>query len=234
MEERRRIPALHKSVRGSLLASIGRVRFPVVLFDFDGTIVDSGVMILASFRHATRTVLDRDLSDAELLAAVGTPLRDQMQLIDAERADELVDVYRAHNEPLHEALEACDGMLEILRGLKDEGRRLGIVTSKRGATVELAFAVLPLREYFDAVVTADDAKRHKPHPDPLLEALDRLDARPEQAAYVGDAPFDVAAAKAAGVHAVAVTWGGMHSEEALRASEPDAIVSTPEELLDVV
>jgi pyrophosphatase PpaX len=210
------------------------MRFPVVLFDFDGTVVDSGAMILESFRHATKTVLDRDLSDAELLAAVGTPLRDQMRLIDAERADELVDVYRTHNEPLHEALEACDGMLEVLRRLKEEGRRLGIVTSKRRATVELAFAVLPLQDYFDAVVTADDAKRHKPHPDSLLEALDRLDARPEQAVYVGDAPFDVAAAKAAGVHAVAVAWGGMHSEEALRASEPDAMASTPEELLDVL
>jgi pyrophosphatase PpaX len=210
------------------------MRFSVVLFDFDGTVVNSGAMILESFRHATKTVLDRELSDAELLAAVGTPLREQMRLIDAERADELVDVYRTHNEPLHEGLEACDGMLEVLRRLKDEGRRLGIVTSKRRATVELAFAVLPLRHYFDAVVTADDAKRHKPHPDPLLEALDRLDARPEQAVYVGDAPFDVAAAKAAGVHAVAVAWGGMYSEDALRASEPDAIASTPEELLDVL
>jgi pyrophosphatase PpaX len=210
------------------------VLFPVVLFDFDGTVVDSGAMILASFRHATKTVLDRDLSDAELLAAVGTPLREQMHLFDAERADELVDVYRAHNEPLHEALEPCDGMLDALRRLKEEGRRLGIVTAKRRGTVELAFAVLPLRHYFDTVVAAEDAERHKPAPEPLLIALDRLGARPEEAAYVGDSPFDVAAAKAAGVFAVAVTWGGIHTETALRAEEPDAVVSTPEELLDAL
>jgi pyrophosphatase PpaX len=207
------------------------MRFPVVLFDFDGTVVDSGAMILASFRHATKTVLDRDLSDAELLAAVGTPLREQMHLFDAERADELIDVYRAHNEPLHEALEPCDGMLDVLRRLKEEGRRLGVVTAKRRGTVELAFAVLPLRHYFDTVVAAEDAKRHKPAPEPLLIALDRLGARPEEAAYVGDAPFDVAAAKAAGVFAVAVTWGGIHTEAALRSEEPDAVVSTTEELL---
>jgi pyrophosphatase PpaX len=119
------------------------MHFPVVLFDFDGTVVDSGAMILASFRHATKAVLDRKLSDAELPAAVGTPLREQMHLFDAERADELVDVYRAHNEPLYEALEPCDGMLDVLRRLKEQGRRLGVVTAKRRGTVELAFAVLP-------------------------------------------------------------------------------------------
>lgn len=207
------------------------MRFPVVLFDFDGTVVDSGAMILASFRHATRTVLDRELSDAELTAAVGTPLREQMRLIDPDRADELVDVYRAHNVPLHDALEPCRGMVDVLRRLREEGRRLGVVTAKRGSTVELAFAVLPLRDYFEVVVSADDVGRHKPAPDPLLVALDRLGARAEEAAYVGDSPFDVAAAKAAGVFAIAVTWGGIHTEETLRAEEPDAIVSTAEELL---
>lgn len=210
------------------------MRFPVVLFDFDGTVVDSGAMILASFRHAMKTVLDREVSDAELLSAVGTPLNDQMRLIDAERADELVAVYRAHNEPLHDALQPCDGVLEVLAHLKDEGRRLGIVTAKRGATVELAFAVLPLRDYFDVVVPADDVERHKPAPDPLLVALERLGVEPDDAVYVGDSPFDVAAARAAGVHSVAVTWGGIYTEEALRAERPDEIVSTPRELLDVL
>jgi pyrophosphatase PpaX len=210
------------------------MRIPVVLFDFDGTVVDSGAMILASFQHAMRTVLERELSDAELLAAVGTPLTEQMRLIDEDRAEELIETYRAHNEPLHEALEPCTGMLEALKQLKDEGRRLGVVTAKRQSTVELAFAVLPLRDYFDVVVAAEDASRHKPDPEPLLLALDRLEAKAAEAAYVGDSPFDVAAAKAADVFAVAVTWGGIHSEEALRAESPDAVVSTPAELLDVV
>jgi pyrophosphatase PpaX len=191
-------------------------------------------MILASFRHATKTVLDRELSDAELLSAVGTPLREQMNLIDAQRADELVEVYRAHNEPLHDALEPCVGMLDVLQRLKDEGRRLGIVTAKRRSTVELAFAVLPLADYFDVVVAAEDAARHKPDPEPLLLALGRLGARQDDAAYVGDSPFDVAAAKAAGVFAVAVTWGGIHSRQSLSEEAPDAIIEAPKELFGVV
>jgi pyrophosphatase PpaX len=125
-------------------------------------------------------------------------------------------------------------MDDVLVRLKDEGRRLGIVTAKRRATVELAFDAVPLRHLFDTVVGGDETARHKPDPDPLLLALERLDARPEDTAYVGDAPFDVRAAKAAGVHAVAVTWGGIHPRERLEREEPDAIVDDAEELLGVL
>ena len=84
------------------------IRFPVVLFDLDGTVVDSGGIILASMRHATREVLGRDFGDAELMQAVGGPgLEAQMAVFAPERVDELVRVYRDHNEPLHEELEAC-------------------------------------------------------------------------------------------------------------------------------
>jgi pyrophosphatase PpaX len=92
--------------------------------------------------------------------------------------------------------------------------------------------VLPLGDYFEAVVTTEQTERHKPHPEPLLVACDRLGADPADAAYVGDAPFDVAAAKAAGLGAIAVTWGGIHSRERLEREEPDAIADTPDELYD--
>src|SRR5919204_887601 len=121
------------------------MRFPVVLFDFDGTIVDSGSMILASFRHATRAVLEREIPDEQLLAAVGgATLHAQMRALDADRVEELVHSYREHNEPLHAGLECCPGMVDILERLHGEGRRLGIVTAKHRRTVELAFARLPV------------------------------------------------------------------------------------------
>ncbi len=211
------------------------MRYPTVLFDLDGTLVDSGAMILASFRHATRTVLAREIPDEELVAACGgATIHEQMRSFDPDRVQELVRVYREHNEPLHADLEPCDGIETALERLHDEGRRLGIVTAKRHATVELAFAVLPLRESFDVVVAAEDTERHKPDPAPLLLALERLGGSAEAAAYVGDSPYDVGAAKAAGVFAVAVTWGGIHSRERLRTEGPDALVDRPGELLDVL
>jgi pyrophosphatase PpaX len=215
--------------------TIGSVGRETVLFDFDGTIVDSGAMILASFRHATETVLERRFSDDQLLSYVGGPhLRAQMTAIDPDRVDELIAAYRAHNEPLHAGLLAFDGIAGVLERLRDDGHRLGIVTSKHRATVELGFEVQPLEHHFDVVVTSDDTERHKPFPDPILHALELLEASPVQAAYVGDSPFDVQAAKAAGVLAVAVSWGGIHTRERLATEAPDAIVETPEELLDVL
>src|SRR3989442_16042250 len=125
--------------------SIGGVRFPVVLFDLDGTVVDSGAIILASMRHAAREVLGIEPPDEELMAAVGGPgLEAQMRELAPDRVEELITVYREHNEPLHDELVCCDGIDEVLVRLKDEGRRLGIVTAKRRATVDLAFNVVPL------------------------------------------------------------------------------------------
>ncbi|HSL66055.1 MAG TPA: HAD-IA family hydrolase [Gaiellaceae bacterium] len=212
------------------------MRFPVVLFDLDGTLIDSGAMIVASMRHAVTTVLGREIAEEELKAHVGgSGLVAQMRALDEERVDELVAAYREHNEPLHEHLQPCAGIDELLERLRAEGRRLGIVTAKRLITVRLAFDVLPwLEPHFEIVVGAEDTDRHKPNPDPLLHALERLGAEPREAAYVGDSPFDVAAAKAAGVFAVAVTWGGIHAHDRLEAQHPDALVHDPEELLGVL
>src|SRR6266702_2779059 len=101
------------------------MRFETVLFDLDGTVVDSGAIILASMRHATREVLGRDYADEDLLRSVGGPgLEAQMAALAPDRVDELVQVYRLHNEPLHDELEACPGMEAVLVRLREEGRRL--------------------------------------------------------------------------------------------------------------
>jgi pyrophosphatase PpaX len=211
------------------------VRYPIVLFDLDGTLVDSGAMILSSFRHATRTVLAREIPDEQLAALVGgMNIHDQMRTLDAERVEDLVRVYREHNEPLHADLQAFRGVEDLLAELTSQGRKLGIVTSKRRRTVDLAFAVLPIERFFDVVVTSGDTQRHKPHPDPVLLALEQLDARAGDAAFVGDSPFDVRAGKAAGVFTVAVSWGGLHNESRLVEAGADVVVHSPEDLLDVL
>jgi pyrophosphatase PpaX len=206
------------------------VRFPVVLFDLDGTLVDSAAVILGSFHHATETVLRRRFPDERILAQVGgSNLAHQMRLLDPDRVDELVRVYREHNDPQYAELACFDGIVDVLARLKDEGRRLGIVSAKRKPTVERVFEGAGIGAFFDVVVGSDDTERHKPDPEPLLKALELLDARPGEAAYVGDSPFDVAAARAAGVFAIAVAWGGIHKVE-----DADAVVATPEELLGVL
>jgi len=201
------------------------VRLEAALFDFDGTLVDTTELIHQSMRHAVRRVLGRELPREVLLANVGQPLPRQMELLDPGRAAELLEVYREHNHAHHDDLiREFPGVEGALERLKEEGLGVAVVTSKRRLAVEMALRVFPrLGELVDHFVTMEDTPRHKPDPEPLLRALSLLGARPGEAAYVGDSPFDVAAAKAAGIRSVAVGWGAF-PEAALRAGGPDHLV----------
>ena len=127
------------------------MQFPVVLFDLDGTLVDSAAVILGSFHYATETVLRRRFPDEEILARVGgTNLAHQMALLDPDNVDELVRVYREHNDPQYSDLVCFDGVLDVLARLNAEGRRLGIVSAKRRPTIERVLLSAGMGEYFDA------------------------------------------------------------------------------------
>ena len=207
------------------------------LFDFDGTLVDTTEMIFQSMRHATSSVLGRDdFSREELLANVGQPLPRQMEILDAEKAELLLEAYRAHHEEHHDALIAeFPGVDEALNRLRTAGVRIIVVTSKRRRSVEMALEKFPgLDLVVDLFVTMEDTTEHKPHPEPLLKGLELAgDVPKEQAAYVGDSPFDVQAAKAAGLRSVAVSWGAF-SEDTLRGAEPDHLVPDIDAVVDVL
>ena len=207
--------------------------FDPVILDLDGTVVDTVALIRASFRHASREVLGYELPDDVLLAGVGQPLMTQMRALDEARAQQLYDVYREHNHRVHDDMIAgFAGMEAALGRLKAAQRRLAIVTSKSADTTAMAFRAVKLRDYFDVVVTASDTTAHKPSPEPVLLALERLGAAPDRAVYVGDAPADIAAGRAAGVATIAVTWG-VFSRAALAVAAPDFTVATPDALVDL-
>ena len=207
------------------------------LFDFDGTLVDTTEMIHQSMRHAASSVLGRDDIPREtLLANVGQPLPRQMELIDAERAELLLEAYRRHHEEHHDDLIGeFPGIEEALTRLRSAGIQVAVVTSKRLVSVEMALKNFPgLRDVVDRFVTMEDTTEHKPHPEPLLRGLELLGNVPkEEAVYVGDSPFDVEAAKAAGLTSVAVSWGAF-SEDTLRAAEPDHLVPDINAAVDVL
>ncbi len=228
--------------------------FDPVLFDLDGTVVDTVELIVQSFRHAVRTVLGEDLPDEYITAGVGQPLMAQMERLSTEKARELYDVYREYNHRRHdELIRPYDGIAEALAELRRAGRLLGIVTSKSRDTTAMAFDAVGLGDAFDAVVTASDTEAHKPAPEPILLCLRRLAAKaarhaPAKSAgpsahvdagdgpagptpiYIGDSPVDIRAGQAAGVATAAVAWG-VFSREALLAKGPDFWLEEPGELV---
>jgi pyrophosphatase PpaX len=206
------------------------------LFDFDGTLVDTTELIYQSMRHATGEVLGREIPRETLMANVGQPLPRQMELIDADRAEALLESYRLHNEEHHDLLIGeFPGVKRSLTKLSAGGVRVAVVTSKRRLSLEMALERFPgLGEVVDRFVTMEDTTEHKPHPAPLLKGLVFLgDIPPEEAAYVGDSPFDVGAAKAAAVKSVAVSWGAF-SEDTLRSAEPDHLVPDLDTAVDLL
>lgn len=215
------------------------------LFDFDGTLVDTTELIYQSLRHATREVLGHEPPREILMANVGQPLPQQMAvLVEKETgiaetnglADELLSSYQNWNSELHEDLiEEFPGVEEALARLQKAGVKVAVVTSKRRPSVEMAIDTFPeLGRVADHFVTMEDTREHKPKPAPLMKGLELLGGVPtEQAAYVGDSPHDVTAARAAGVTSVAVSWGAF-SEETLRAAEPDYLVPDVDSAVDVL
>lgn len=207
------------------------------LFDFDGTLIDTTEMIFQSMRHATTSVLGRDdLTREELLANVGQPLPRQMELIDAAKAELLLEAYRAHHEEHHDALIGeFPGVEDALYRLRAAGVKVAVVTSKRRRSVEMALERFPgLDLVVDRFVTMEDTREHKPDPEPLLRGLELVGNVPkEEAVYVGDSPFDVQAAKAAGLRSIAVSWGAF-SEDTLRQAGPDHLVPDIDAVVDVL
>lgn len=215
-------------------AEATRPAHKAVVFDLDGTLVDSVELITVSFQHAIREVLGREASREEAVAHVGTPLREQMIKISPDHADELVAVYREFNHREHDRmLKLYDGILDLLNRLTCAGVKLGLVTSKSRATTQMAFDLTGIDAYFDATVCCDEAPGNKPSADPILFCLAGLQTAPEDAAYVGDSPADIQAAHAAGVTAIAVSWG-VFDTPTLAAEKPAALVHTIPELVDIL
>lgn len=205
-----------------------------VVFDLDGTIVDSVELIIVSFQHAMREVLGQEVSREEAILHVGRPLREQMMMFSPEHADELVTSYRDFNHREHDRmLTLYDGIVQLLEDLRSAGVKIGLVTSKSRYTTQMAFDLTGIQHLFDATICADESPRNKPSPDPILACLKDLGVAPEDATYVGDSPADVQAARAAGVYAIAVTWG-VFAAETLAAEKPDRLVHTIPELAEAL
>jgi pyrophosphatase PpaX len=208
----------------------GRPR--VVLFDLDGTLIDSVELILSSYRHTLRVHRGTVPADEVWLEGLGTPLWEQFRRFttDATEIDAMVATYREHNLAHHDGMvREYPGVRPAVQRLHARGVRLGVVTSKLRGGAERGLRRCGFDGMFEVLVCADDVERPKPHPEPVLRALDALAATPAEALFIGDSPHDLASGRAAGVRTGAVLWGPFPREQLAR-HEPDYWFARPVEL----
>lgn len=193
-----------------------------ILFDLDGTLVDTVDLICRSFDHAVRKVLGVELSRAELLQNMGRPLAVQMRHFSETRSAELLEAYNEHNLVAHDQnISAYPGTVDILDWLKSQkGMHLGVVTSKKRDLCLRGLKITGLLDYFTIIIAMEDTSRHKPEPEPVLAALAALGQEPVESVFIGDSPFDIIAGNRAGLSTGAALWGPF-PEDLLRETRPD-------------
>jgi len=205
-------------------------RWPVIVFDLDGTVVNTIPLIIASYEHAMWSVLGVRPTPEEARGWIGQTLTATFSQRHPERARELVESYIAWNaDHLEEMLREYPGTDELLADLVRCGARVGAVTSKRHSSAARTLEVAGLAGALPVLVAMEDTDLHKPNPEPLLLALQKLGVSADRCVYVGDAVVDVQAARAAGMAAIAVTWGAGEPAD-LHAAGPLAVVDTMAEL----
>lgn len=211
-------------------------RFDTVLYDLDGTLIDSVRLILDSYHHTLRVHGIPPRSDGHWLAGLGTPLKQQF----ADWAEDdgllaaMIVTYREYNLGLHDdVVKPYPGIVDVVITLRKAGCRTGLVTSKNRYGAKLGLRLAGLDSTFELLVCADDVERPKPHPEPVIRALVELGAEAGRTLFVGDSVHDMESGRAAGVATGAVLWGPFGREE-LEGSAPDYWLEGPAELRELV
>jgi len=210
------------------------VRWPTILFDFDGTLVDSIELILESYRHTMRVHRpDGHWPDSLWLEGLGTPLRVQFRHFtdDPAEVEAMIETYREWNMANHDRMvTAYPGAVETVKTLRSKGARMGIVTSKNLRGLKRGLDLVGLDGLFDAFVTADSMEASKPDPAPVLAGIEQLGGAPERSLMVGDSPHDITAGNRAGAATAACLWGPF-TRERLEKERPGHWVADFNELL---
>jgi pyrophosphatase PpaX len=193
-----------------------------VLFDLDGTLIDSIELILNSARHAFRDRSGHVPDDAEWRRLIGMPLEASFRRYASDDADvaALLAKYREYQLANHDRLVKCyDEVVETVDFIRAAGHPVAIVTSKTTTMTRRGLDVSGLGAHFDMIIGCDVCERHKPDPQPVQIALQRLGYAPDEAVFVGDSVYDMLAGNAAGVTTIAALWGPFTRED-LAASQP--------------
>ena len=217
--------------------------YSAILFDLDGTLIDSAACIVESFCIACREHGLGEPTGAQVRATMGVPLERSIPAhavglgveLTGTKVQEMITTYRAHYARLTpEMVRVFEGVPEVLRAIAALGVPMAIVTSKRVGPAEMNLRHVGLIHHFPTIVGSDQVLRYKPEPDTVLIAAERMGINDLSCALVvGDATFDIHMGRAAGAKTCAATWGA-HDRAELLSTRPDHVVESPAELLELV
>ena len=220
-----------------ILEKFQKNRKPVLLFDADGTLIGTDELIFASFKHTfEKYVPDHTLTQEELLSFLGPSLEESFgrYVSDPAIIDEMITYYRKHNvEHTEELIQKYPLCKETIHSLKEQGYKLGVVSTKFTNQVLLGLKACEIDEYFDVVLGRDKVEHLKPSPEGLFKACDELNESYDYLVYIGDSVTDIQAGKAAMAYTIGITWSPK-GRDALDALHPDYMMSSYGELENII
>lgn len=207
------------------------MKIDTVLFDLDGTLINTNELIIASFLHTLDHYFPNEYTRERVIDFIGPSLHDSFSGLNPDKAEEMTLMYRTFNHQKHDELvEEYETVRETIQALHEKGYKLGIVTTKRSETARMGLKLTGLDSYFPVLVGIDDVEKVKPDPEPLMKALAQLGSSPERAVMVGDSQYDVLGGKNTGTKTAAVAWT-IKGRKFLEAYNPDVMLETMADIL---
>ena len=205
-----------------------------LLFDFDGTLLDTNELIIQTFMHVLEERFPGQYSAKDCIKFIGPSLKQTFEEITPNEVDEMIAKYRQWNHAHHDELvKEYDGVVSTLTVLKEQGIRLAIVSTKMNATVKKGLDLMGIKHLFELIIGNDDVVNVKPDPEPVLLAIEKLGLEKEDVMMIGDNSHDIEAGKNAGVKTAGVAWS-IKGEEFLKQYNPDYILQHMTDLLTIV
>ncbi|WP_340084823.1 pyrophosphatase PpaX [Siminovitchia sp. FSL H7-0308] len=205
-----------------------------ILFDLDGTLLDTNELIVTSYLHTFEQFFPGRFKREDVMPFLGPPLYDAFESVDPDKAEEMVKMYRDFNMEKHDLLvREFEGVFETIRTLHENDMKMAIVSTKIRKTVVKGLKLTGLDQFFDVIITLDDVEKAKPDPEPLLKALGALESEPHEAIMIGDNYHDILGGKNAGTFTCGVAWS-LKGKDYLEQFHPDFMLKKMPDLLDIV
>lgn len=207
-----------------------------VIFDLDGTLLNTNELIYKSFKYMFKEVLNIEPDKEEITLLYGKPLEVSLQKYtkNDDLIKKMISVYRDYNISHHDSMcNVFKDIPEMMKELKENKIKCAVVTSKKRDVAMKGLIISDILEFMDVVITPEDTEKHKPEAEPALKACEKLNLKPEEVIMVGDSPYDLLCGKNAGCLSCGVEYTEISLDE-LKKVNPDYMIKEPLELLDII